>query len=520
MKYGCWAIGLALGCAWHSGTGAATFTVTNALDAGAGSLRAAIAAANTASTTDDRIEFNIPAHLSHRIVLQTALPTLSDTVTIDGYTQPGASPNTLANGDDAQLVIEIDGRNLAGLTDPAGLRVAGSGANGTVIRGLSVFGFFHTVDFTNSGGAALRVDGAADVQLLGNWIGLAADGATAIPNGTGIDLVNAVRTVVGHAAAASAAADRNIVSGNDDAINVSGTSTLDVAIKGNFIGPLPSGNALPQFDLPSGADGVKGNRADGVFVLDAVGTDIGGTSAAERNVIGGGARAIALLGAGGGSISGNSIGLGADGITPIALVNGSVGIQLNADADGNTIGGLFGGGNTLAFVTRGIDIRASRGNAIVGNLVRNLGTNNVAIDLANGNGFQDGFTPNDTNDADEGGNHLQNFPALSAAFYDGAGHLDLDGMLDMPSSPAASYLIEVFLTDACGATSETPQPKQRIGVQAISSASETFSFTLNTTPTMPYVTMTATAFGTQLDTSEYSPCFPIASDVIFADGFD
>jgi len=38
-----------------------------------------------------------------------ALPPINGTMIIDGYTQPGASPNTLANGDNAKLLIQIDG---------------------------------------------------------------------------------------------------------------------------------------------------------------------------------------------------------------------------------------------------------------------------------------------------------------------------------------------------------------------------------------------------------------------------
>jgi hypothetical protein len=197
---------------------------------------------------------------------------------------------------------------------------------------------------------------------------------------------------------------------------------------------------------------------------------------------------------------------------------------LNANADDNIIGGLTGG-NTLAFVNNGIQIRLSRGNAVLGNTVRSyIGFDNTttrrAIDLAQASGLVDGFSPNDTNDPDDGGNHLQNFPELSEAFHDNAGHLDISGTLDMPVVPASSYLIEVYQTDACGTNLDQPQPKQRIGVQSIGTASENFNFTLNTTPTMPFVTLTATAFGAQLDTSEFSPCYPITSELIFADDFE
>jgi hypothetical protein len=252
---------------------AATLTVTSAADSGAGTLRAAIAAANI-NPGADTIVFDIPAFAMgnapevvfpvHRIVLATPLPSITDTVTIDGYTQGGAQANTLAQGDNAVIKIEIDGRALTAQADPAGLLVSAT-ADNSVIRGLSVFGFFHEVNFNLSAGAGLRVNGATGVKLTGNWTGLAADGASAIPNGSGIDLVDAVGAVVGYASAATAAADRNIASGNDIGVHVTGANGTDASIKGNLLGPLPSGNALPVFDLPSGATSVKGNRTSGVF---------------------------------------------------------------------------------------------------------------------------------------------------------------------------------------------------------------------------------------------------------------
>ncbi len=66
----------------------ATFTVTDANDTGAGSLRQAITDANTAAGTDT-IVFNIAGAGAHTISLTTALPTITETVTIDATTQAG-----------------------------------------------------------------------------------------------------------------------------------------------------------------------------------------------------------------------------------------------------------------------------------------------------------------------------------------------------------------------------------------------------------------------------------------------
>jgi CSLREA domain-containing protein len=75
-------------------------------------LRAAIQEANAnnnAPTVVDLIRFNIPDNPNvsglevKTISPASALPTVTETVTINGYTQSGASANTLATGNDAVL---------------------------------------------------------------------------------------------------------------------------------------------------------------------------------------------------------------------------------------------------------------------------------------------------------------------------------------------------------------------------------------------------------------------------------
>jgi len=85
-------------------------------------LRDAITLANTTPGADT-IAFHISGTGIHTITPLTVLPNITEAVTIDGYTQPGSSMNTLANGDDAVLKIELNGSTveasqglLAGLT--------------------------------------------------------------------------------------------------------------------------------------------------------------------------------------------------------------------------------------------------------------------------------------------------------------------------------------------------------------------------------------------------------------------
>src|SRR6516162_3976794 len=87
----------------------ATITVTGTGDTiardGVVTLREAITAANTnadpsGDTTPgdpgmDTIAFNIPGAGVRTISLTSTLPTITDPIVIDGYTQPGSGPNTL-----------------------------------------------------------------------------------------------------------------------------------------------------------------------------------------------------------------------------------------------------------------------------------------------------------------------------------------------------------------------------------------------------------------------------------------
>src|SRR5262245_12700986 len=101
----------------------ATITVTDTGDTiavdGFVTLREAITSANNNADVNadvvavgaygtDTINFNIAGTGVHAIAPFPALPTITDPVIIDGYTQPGSAENTLAaDGDDAVLLIEL-----------------------------------------------------------------------------------------------------------------------------------------------------------------------------------------------------------------------------------------------------------------------------------------------------------------------------------------------------------------------------------------------------------------------------
>src|SRR5262245_13616623 len=123
--------GIILMFAFASGIAqAATFTVTSTADSGAGTLRNAITLANNTAGADT-IAFNISGPGVHSITPLTVLPTITEAVVIDGYSQGVASANTLAVGDNAVILIELNGNGAAF----PGLVITGGN---TTVRGLAI----------------------------------------------------------------------------------------------------------------------------------------------------------------------------------------------------------------------------------------------------------------------------------------------------------------------------------------------------------------------------------------------
>ena len=84
-----------------------TILVSNTADSGNGSLRQAILSANSTAGVADVINFNISGVGPHTITPLSPLPTITEPVVIDGYSQSGANPNTQTNGDNAVLRIVV-----------------------------------------------------------------------------------------------------------------------------------------------------------------------------------------------------------------------------------------------------------------------------------------------------------------------------------------------------------------------------------------------------------------------------
>jgi len=307
------------------------------------SLREAVTDANatTNSGGPDVVEFDIAGAGPHMIQLASPLPNITESVTIDGYSQAGASQNSLAIGNDAAIMIEIDGQAVTG----AGFQI---GASGVTITGLAVGGF-SSDGIRTSGGAS------TDATIVGNFIGVGADGVTDAGNaGDGIELLTG-----GHAIGGSDPADRNVISGNTQhGISFTGSSAV-ATVQGNHIGT----DAAAAGALPNGGSGLS--------LFSSGGNQVGGSAAGAGNVISGNMQTgIVMSGsfATDNIVQGNLIGTNAAGTS--AVGNGADGVLIVNLTDANTIGGTDAGAGNLISGNTGDGVEIwGHGNTVVGNTI-------------------------------------------------------------------------------------------------------------------------------------------------------
>lgn len=293
------------------------YNVINTNDSGVGSLRQAILDANAHPNIDvstpDTVSFAISGGGVRTITPLTELPAITDPVVIDGYTQPGASPNSVAIGDNAIILIELNG-NSASFN---GLTV--TGGNSTV-RGLVIDNFSGTGQ--NGTGIWLLNNGGNKIE--GCFIGTNPTGTAELNNQAGVLIAESLNNTIGGTAPAA----RNMILGNaSSAINTqfSAASTgTGLIVQGNYIGTDVTGTKA------LGKSGIR---------LVASSNLIGGTDAGAGNIIstGPGAGIVLELGANGNTIQGNFIGVTADGSA--ALGSGSTAIYLQRGNNNNLIGG-------------------------------------------------------------------------------------------------------------------------------------------------------------------------------------
>ena len=508
------------------------FQVTNTNDSGSGSLRQAILSVNASPSAANFVTFNIPGAGPHTIAPLSALPAPTQPVTIDGFTQPGASANTLASGNNAAWLVRLDGVSAPFGTD--GLRL---NINGVVVRGLIV---------TRFSGEGVEISGGTGSRVEGSCI---------VSNGPNGVLINGA---AGHLVGGVSPAARNVISANaGNGVNISGAGASNNMVQGNFIGTdrtglLDRGNAIVGVTVSErgnliggmapGAGNVisgnnnhgvslsgfaatgntvqgnrigtdatgtlaVGNSVDGVNIASASGNRIGGTAPGAGNLVSGnGVTGITITGNGAISnvVQVNLVGTDVSGANP--LPNGSHGIALVSGASRNRIGGS---GNVIAFNNGdGVAVLTGTNNAIRHNSI--FDNTGLGIDLAN-EFANNGVTTNDLNDADSGPNFLQNFPLLTAATANPANTV-ISGTLN--SRPNTAYALDFFSSPACD-DSGHGEGRSYLGITNVTTdGGGNVSFTVTLPVVLTGRQVTATATDASGNTSEFSPCQPAASTIL------
>ena len=194
------------------------------------SLREAIIFANNHAGRDT-ISFNLPGSGVHTISPTLPLPAITDPVVIDGYTQSGASPNTLVSGDNAVLLVELNGSSAGVNFLSNGLRITGGDST---IRGL-VINRFHM------SGIAIE---SSDNVIEGNFLGTNAAGTALLGSfnmyGVLIGALNGTLSAPNNVIGGSSPAARNVIAGEafvtSGGIGIEGAGSSGNRVQGNYIG--------------------------------------------------------------------------------------------------------------------------------------------------------------------------------------------------------------------------------------------------------------------------------------------
>jgi hypothetical protein len=399
-------------------TAPAAYIVTNTSDLGPGSLRDAITQVNLGA--NDAIDFSIGAAGSLQTIMvgfltHNPLPALTRSgVVIDGNSQsqnPGVQlsrPLIVLDGSDVTSLtsshdpgLELDGNSdsVSWLTiEHFSLSNVGEGVLinggtnvlvqdcylGTTPDGQSAAANFQGVSIIDPGfpngafndishnvisgntldGVAIQDSNNNPVEF--NTIGLAADGSTALGNGSdGVFLT-------GSAQGFGNDVNSNTISANGgEGVNVAGPNAFAEVIANNVIG-LDATGLLARPNVADGVllfassqnlvsgDRISGNKAAGVYItggadfnaitgsviglakdnsslgnLTGVLIDSGSNNSISASTISGNlGNGVELSGVSGDSVTGDTIGLAPDGVT--ARANSAAGVLLTSGADNNT----------------------------------------------------------------------------------------------------------------------------------------------------------------------------------------
>ena len=356
------------------------------------------------------------------------------------------------------------------------------------------------------------LQGAAGTVIRGNLIsgnGLAPDVEPCCASGFGIWLADSgasgttiAANLIGTNATGTAAIGNGTyaISLSSSNNTIGGTSAADRnVISGNGRGiqialPAQNNTVLGNY-IGTDVSGLVAvpNGVHGILLNQTTGVNtIGGTAAGSGNVVVASGTGILVANASNTVVQGNRIGVGADGVTPLGNV--AVGVQINGSvgfpADLNTIGGTAAGAGNI-IARNGVGVLVN-GNAATGNrILGNVIRDNTSLGIDVG---PFGVTPNDVGDTDTGPNGLQNFPLIT-----GTRLTKVDGTLD---SGVGTYRVEIFANATCDASGNgegVTLLKVLTGVTPGPFAADAFPISGT------FLSATATNETTG-DTSEFGPC--------------
>jgi hypothetical protein len=447
----------------------ATFVVNNTNDAATGSLREALTFAQTCAGGPHVVTFAIPGPGPHTIQPLSPLPAMicNDNV-IDGYSQPGASPNSDAGPtNNANIQIILNGSSC-----PATCNGLIMSAPGTIVKGLSIHSFPDYGIYVDSGAANSYVDG--------NYIGTDPGGMISFPNGVSGVHANGFLMFVG----GSSADKRNLITGNNSngvEVYATGVTVQGNQIGGNRSGASAIGNNNAGVTVNAGSVLVRDNHIKGNNIGVVVNS---GTVDVDSNQIALHFGACVLLPAGTSysTIQNNS------------MVTCQTGISVLGD-DHKLIGNTLTGHST-----HGIHIISGNNNEMQQNLAYGNGARGIS--LGAGGVLNDEAAP--PYDTDSGPNGLQNHPVITSASVSG---LTTNVMGTIKSAPGgADVRIDFF---ANSAMPPHPEGQMCIGSTTVTLDANGFAtFNAALGGVHNYITSTASidvCSDNCVNTSEYSP---------------
>lgn len=408
-----------------------TLLVVNTNDSGAGSLRAAITAANAAPGAQ-RVDFALPAACPQLILLDSPLPDIVDDLEINGYSQTGSSPNTLTNGSDAEICVVIlasSGTLAQALLVPD----AAPAATSLTVRGIAFAG---STGFNGNFTVAVRVRGGSYSVIQGNAFSGTGPGSVGSLGTLNFGMQirgNAQNALIG----GTEPEHRNSFGATtSSAIVLNDATSNGHIIQNNYIGLSANG----QQASPIGLNGIFASESANVQILDNV-------IAAVAN-----SAAISITGANatGYTIARNRLGMNAFSIPTAAMRNGT-GIQIASGSGGHLIGSVASTAISNIITNSddaGIWITPTAGTGILArpNQIYDNGKSGVGLGIDIGTLGQ---SSNDPLDTDGGPNNGQNFPSLTSSLPDVDGNRVVGYSLS--SAANTTYRIDIYRSVDCPA---------------------------------------------------------------------